>query len=202
MKTIAVLPHSQGDTDKMYQPSLLIQEAKKFFNYSEKKTIATTKSVASEITIFLVDDDALFSKALEHSISAKLPSIKIQKFQTGESCLQQMKLKPQIVILDYYLNSQLPYAWNGLTILRQIKKINPSTKVIMLSSQDSLEIAVKCIDNGSFDYISKSESAFVKINNVLTNIVENVKANRTGLHPYQIISLIIIIILTLCVLLK
>ena len=147
------------------------------------------------ISIFIVDDDALYSKALEQSISNKLPLVKIKTFLTGESCLQQIKLKPDVVILDYYLDSKVPYAWNGLTILKQIKKINPKTKVIMLSVSDSLDIAIKCIDNGSYDFISKSESAFVKINNLLINITEDIKANDKGLKPIHIIGITVIVLL-------
>ncbi len=116
--------------------------------------------------------------------------------------MHQIGAKPQVVILDYFLDSKLAYAWNGLTILRQIKKLNPKTKVIMLSSQDSLDTAVKCIDNGSFDYITISESAFVKINFALKNIFDDIKSERIGIKPYQIIIIAIIIIILICSLLK
>jgi two-component system OmpR family response regulator len=202
MESKAIFSGSLGENEKMYHPSLKVHKASGLLKQYSQNSVAAVKPVKQEIKIFLVDDDILFLKALEHSISSKLTSVKIQTFQTGEACLQQMKFKPQIVILDYYLNSKLPYAWNGLTILRQIKKISKHTKVIMLSSQDSLDVAVKCIENGSFDYISKSESAFVKINNVLLNIVEDIKENQRGLKPYQIITLIIILILMLGILLK
>ena len=202
MESKATFSNSPGENEKMYLPSSMVHKASGLLKQYSKNSVVAVKSTQQEIRIFLVDDDLLFLKALEHSISGKLTSVKIQTFQTGEACLQQMKFKPQIVILDYYLNSKLPYAWNGLTILRQIKKISRHTKVIMLSSQDSLEVAVKCIENGSFDYISKSESAFVKINNVLTNIIEDIKENERSLKPYQIVTLIIIIILMLCILFK
>jgi DNA-binding NarL/FixJ family response regulator len=127
------------------------------------------------IRVFLVDDDMLFLKALEHSIINKLPLLEIKTFQTGEACLQQMKLKPDVIVLDYCLNSQLAYAWDGIDILKRIKVLNPTTKVILLSSQDSIEVADDCFKNGLFEYVSKSKTAFVKINNVLSNIIKNIK---------------------------
>jgi|GEM_PF-355411 len=198
METPAIISDSPKDDEKVFQASLIQDENKDSISHSKKKTTGKSKSSIKEIIVFIVDDDALYVKALENSISAKLPFLKIKTFLTGEACLQQMKLKPDIVILDYFLDSKVPYAWNGLTILKQIKKLSPKTKVIMLSAQDSLDIAVKCIDNGSYDYISKSESAFVKINNVLTNIIEDIKANDRGLKPYQVVGIIIFIILLLC----
>jgi len=200
MKTLATLPNSQAEGGKMFQPSLIKPEKELRVSYSKRNTIAT-KTISKDILIFIVDDDPLYIKALEHSIGKKIPSVKIKTFQTGEACLQQMKLRPDIVILDYYLDSKVSYAWNGLTILKQIKKLYPKTKVIMLSVQDSLEVAVKCIENGSFDYIPKSESAFIRINNVLMNIVEDMNSNKKGMRPYQIAGIIIIIILVLSFLL-
>lgn len=201
MKTIAELSDSLEDDEKMVQTALILPEKKTSSSFTKNKTAIKEKAVPKEILLFIVDDDALYVKALEHSIKDKIPFVKIKTFSTGEACLQQIKLKPDVVILDYYLNSKVPYAWNGLTILKQIKKISPKTKVIMLSVQDSLEVAVKCIDNGSYDYISKTESAFVKINNVLMNIIEDIKTIDKGIKPYQVVGIIIFFILLLCFLL-
>ena len=197
MKTTTTLSDPSKEEMKTQQTVAVPFKEKLPISISEKTTPEKTKHKKNELLVFIVDDDALYLKALEKSISDKLPHLKIKTFLTGEACLQQMRQKPEVVILDYFLDSKVSYAWNGLTILKQIKKLNPKTKVIMLSSQDSLEVAVKCIDNGSFDYISKSESAFVKINNVLTNIIEDVKLSEKGLKPYQIIGIVVIIILLL-----
>lgn len=201
MKTIATLSNSLGEKRKMFQPSLIHPKELQAGYAKRRDTIARKKSNNRDILLFIVDDDPLYTKALEHSILNKIPSVKIKTFQTGEACLQQIKLKPDIVILDYFLDSKVSYAWNGLTILKQIKKLYPKTKVIMLSVQDSLEVAVKCIENGSFDYIPKSESAFVRINNVLMNIIGDINTNEKVMKPYQIVSVIIILILLLSFLL-
>ena len=107
-----------------------------------RKANRISKKAQKKIPLFIVDDDILYLKALELSISSNIGSLAIYSFQTGEECLQLMKKKPAIVILDYYLNSEISRTLNGMAILKKIKKINPSTKVIMLSSQDSLNVAV------------------------------------------------------------
>ncbi len=198
METIAT--NSNSPREEENNSLSKISDKKNSLSVSKKESIAKKKSTIKEILLFIVDDDSLYSTALEYSILNKIPDIKTKIFLTGEACLQQMKQKPDVVILDYFLDSKVPYAWNGLDILKQIKMLNPKTKVIMLSSQDSLDVAVKCIDNHSFDYISKSESAFVKINNVLKNIIEDVDANDKGLKQYQIIGIIVIIVMALCLL--
>lgn len=201
MKTIATLSNSPGEDEKMFQPTLIRPEKELRVSYSKRGASAKTKSGSREILLFIVDDDPMYTKALEHSILDKIPNVKIKTFQTGEACLQQIKQKPDVVILDYYLDSKVSYAWNGLTILKQIKKLVPKIKVVMLSVQDSLDVAVKCIENGSYDYIPKSESAFVRINNVLQNIIRDINSNEKAVKPYQVVGIIIIIILLLSFLL-
>lgn len=147
---------------------------------------------SKKIKIFLVDDDPFFIRGLELSISGYLGSLIIHSFQTGEECLNQMKQKPAIVILDYYLNSQNPNAWDGLTVLRHIKQFYPKTKVIMLSSQDSLTVAIDCINNGAYDYVTKSPSCLIRMNNIISNIVGEIELTPSFYQTFQFILLLIV----------
>ena len=140
------------------------------------EAIPKYKNQQKEITLFLVDDDPFYLKTLEHSILNNVGAVTIHSFQTGEACLHQMKKKPTIVILDYYLNSEASYAWNGLSILKQIKQLSPTTKVIMLSAQENINIAIDCMNNGAYDYISKTQTAFTKLNNIVKNVATDIKS--------------------------
>jgi len=128
--------------NKMFPEHIIMEHT----NYVPRQ-VKKMKAPSRTITVFLVDDDALFLKTVEHSVATKHPFLSIKTFNTGEACLEQINQKPDIVILDYYLRSVDPNSLNGLEVLKRIKKTNPKTKVIMLSSQDSLDIAVKCADN-------------------------------------------------------
>jgi len=155
-----------------------------------------------DVTLFLVDDDPFYLKTLEHSIHTILESATVYSFQTGEACLQQMRKKPMIVILDYYLNSETPYAWDGLSILKQIKKISPKTKVIMLSAQENLNVAIECMNNGAYDYISKTQTAFTRLNNIVKNIVANSKSSSLFFRICEYLIPIIILTMIAYALLK
>ena len=48
----------------------------------------------------------------------------------------------------------------------------------MFSGQDRIEVAVNSIKFGAFDYIVKSESAFHRSENVIFNIIRNMKLKR------------------------
>ena len=77
-----------------------------------------------KILIFLVDDDVLFLKSLEIEFTQNTES-DIQTYATGELCLESIAQNPDVIVLDYYLNSVEKNAINGLETLDRIKTINP-----------------------------------------------------------------------------
>ena len=89
--------------------------------------------------VFLVDDDNVYLNTLEHNLSKNSPgNITFKKYMTGEQCLKELQQNPDIIILDYQLNSKDKTAMNGIEILKRIKSQNRDIQVIMLSGQDSL----------------------------------------------------------------
>jgi len=127
--------------------------------------------------LFLVDDDALFLKSLEIEFSNNTESA-IKTFATGELCLDNLPHNPDVIILDYHLNSIDRNAINGLETLDRIKSINPLIPVIMLSSQDKIEVAVNCMKHQAFDYIVKSETAFIRLQKAITTIFHYQKIEK------------------------
>ena len=112
--------------------------------------------------IFIVDDDLMLTEALEDYLTRYIPH-HIKSFQTGEDCLKHLSEAPDIIILDYYLNSVQKDAANGMEILQTLKKYLPKTHVIMLSNQEHYGIALKTIIKGAEQYVIKDENAFEKI---------------------------------------
>jgi two-component system, OmpR family, response regulator len=130
-----------------------------------------------KILLFLVDDDALFLKSLEIDFTDNTKSI-IKTFTTGELCLENISQNPDVVILDYHLNSVDKNAINGLETLDRIKTANHAIPVVMLSSQDKIEVAVNCMKHQAFDYIVKSETAFIRLQKTITTIFHYQKIEK------------------------
>lgn len=118
----------------------------------------------------MVDDDALYLKALEIDFLHKA-DFEIKTFATGELCLAHLSEKPDVIILDYFLDSVDKTAMNGIETLDKIIQSDPEIAVIILSSQDKIEVAVDCMHHKAFDYIVKSETAFLRLNKTITQIV-------------------------------
>jgi len=128
--------------------------------------------------IFLVDDDALYLKLLEIEL-LQIPEYKIKTFATGELCIENLSLKPDIIVLDYILNEIDKKAMNGLKTLDKIKNKNQNIPVIILSAQDKIEVAVNCMKHNAFDYIVKSETATIRLKKAIATIFKNQKLEYT-----------------------
>lgn len=105
-----------------------------------------------------------------------------------------------IVILDYYLNDgEHPGAMDGMRVLKEIRAISKDIVVIMISGQDKLQVAIDSIKNGANDYIAKTESAFIRIQNTLKNALENVKSARENnkFLKWNIVLAIVIVAIVL-----
>lgn len=134
--------------------------------------------VPSRIKVFLVDDDALFLKALEVDF-LNGGEYEVHTFSKGELCLDKLGLLPDMIVLDYQLDSIDSSAINGIQTLDKIKATHPLIPVIMLSSQDKIEVAVNCMKHKAFDYIVKSETAFLRLDKAIKSIMESNKLQKT-----------------------
>ncbi len=135
------------------------------------------EKTAKKIRLFLVDDDALFLKSLEIDFLSQ-SDFEIETFATGELCIANLSNNPDVVILDFHLNGIDKNAMNGLDTLVAIKEYNVEIPVIMLSSQDKIDIAVKCMHHNAFDYVVKSETAFVRLQKNIATIFSDQKIKK------------------------
>ena len=129
------------------------------------------------VKLFLVDDDAVFLKLLaiefmEHA------DFDIETYPTGENCIENMHHNPDIIILDYHLDGINTKAMNGIDTLDKIKSFNPDIPVIMLSSQDKIEVAVNCMHHRAYDYVVKSETAFMRLQKIITTVFKYKKMEK------------------------
>ena len=130
-----------------------------------------------KIKLFLVDDDAVFLKSLEIEFLDHADFI-IETYATGELCIQHLDHFPDVIILDYHSDGIEKFAMNGLETLDKIKSVNPDIPVVMLSSQDKIDVAISCMHHRAFDYVVKSETAFIRLQNIITSIFKYKKMEK------------------------
>ena len=125
--------------------------------------------------IFLVDDDVLCLNLYTQFLK-QLGYTNVRMFDNGNDCLQSLdELNPDIIFLDYNMDDL-----NGIDVLKQIKKFNPSIIVLFISGQEDIEIAVNTIKHGALDYVVKSSLSTEKMKTIMERIENRMPAEAAA----------------------
>ena len=99
--------------------------------------------------VLLVDDERDFLEVLTRRLGKR--EVNVAGVSSGEEALQYLQAKPiDVAVLDVKMPGM-----DGLTVLREIKKLDPLIEVIMLTGHASLEVALEGMRAGAFDYLMK-----------------------------------------------
>jgi len=119
-----------------------------------------------QLKIFVVDDDIFYLSILENYING-IGYTDVSKFENGVYCLDRLSDNPDVVFLDYVMETL-----TGYEVLKKIKRFNPNIYVVMVSSQEDIKAVVDTLKHGAFDYIQKKELKEESVQRVLQKIVE------------------------------
>ncbi|HET6227645.1 MAG TPA: response regulator [Bacteroidia bacterium] len=148
--------------------------------------------------IFIVEDNEMYSTMLDYILS-KENTHQFIRFNSGEKCMENIYLNPDVIILDYGLPGI-----DGLETLFNIKKYDAHIPVIILTGNRNLSVAKKLLDSGAFDYINKDDDDVVSLiiatmNNALSIAKQNDHAQRAKEKRYVklLCGLLILILIIL-----
>jgi len=119
--------------------------------------------------IFLVDDDALIVSMLSRTLGKEGYDVSSESEEFGDIVNTIVTLAPDIVLLDIQLRDA-----SGIDILERTKKLNPAIQIIMVTSDDTIETAVKCMKFGAADYLTKPFNV-EEVKLVIANVLEKAK---------------------------
>jgi len=106
--------------------------------------------------VFFVDDDKMILNLLEYTLKNK-QDYEVETFFTGEECINNMGMNPDLIVLDHNFKSNGTSRKNGLEILKEIKQINHNLPVIILTGQEDQTLADEFISNGATKFIPKND---------------------------------------------
>lgn len=133
--------------------------------------------------IFIIEDDALYGKTLKVFLKNSFPEVKVIKiFPIGEMSLMELQLNPNVIIIDYFLNSKISEAHNGLEIIKQIKSQKPGTNIIVLSSQENPGVILEAIRDYDCVYVQKDKDAFNHVEQLVKKFL--IKKQHIPLEPW------------------
>jgi DNA-binding response OmpR family regulator len=98
--------------------------------------------------LLIIEDDLKILKSLE--IGLKNEKYEVTGVSKGDEALDEITKFYDLALLDIMLPGV-----NGIEIAIKLKKINPQTKIIFLTSKQTLEDKLKGFEIGADDYITK-----------------------------------------------
>lgn len=99
----------------------------------------------------LIVDDAAFMRMMLKDILTKNGYIVVGEAENGSVAIDKFKeLKPDLVTMDITMPEM-----DGITALKEIRKIDPNAKVIMCSAMGQQAMVIESIQAGARDFIVK-----------------------------------------------
>lgn len=142
--------------------------------------------------IFIVEDNEVYSMMLDYFLSQE-NTFKFFSFRSGEECLENLHLKPDLIILDYGLPGL-----NGYDTFLELKKRTSDVRIVVLTSNDDIEVAAKFLKGGADDYILKEGAGEAQIiEKIETFIAEQEIAKSKSYNKKLFYFILIITLLTL-----
>lgn len=108
----------------------------------------------SGLRTIIVEDHTIFREVLRSKVLTKTQCVIIGECSDGLQAVQQAKdLQPDLILMDLRLPNL-----NGVEAGRRILEISPSSKIVFLSQENSVEIAQVVLRLGAAAYLLKSDA--------------------------------------------
>ena len=101
--------------------------------------------------ILVVDDEADIRRLISGVLGDE--GYRTRLASNAESALEALRTRrPQLVILDVWLEDS---SLDGLELLNRIQMDHPGLPVVMISGHGTIEMAVRAIKHGAYDFVEK-----------------------------------------------
>lgn len=101
------------------------------------------------LKMLCVDDQAELRNSLAQQF--KMEDFDVETAENGEVALEKIKNNNYDIVL---MDLKMP-KMDGMTVLKELKKITKYPYIIMLTGVDDIQIAHECVKLGAKDYVQK-----------------------------------------------
>lgn len=102
------------------------------------------------LTVLIIEDAAFMRAVLKQTLIENGYNVIGEAANGKVGVRQYLSKQPDLVTMDIVMPEM-----DGLTALREIKKIDNNAKVIMCSSVEQFSVVVEALDAGASDFITK-----------------------------------------------
>ncbi len=119
----------------------------------------------SKRKLFVIEDNRtegmLFRLAL-----GSIPNLEIKHFATGRDLLNNLKHKPDIILVDLMLPDI-----SGFDLIREVRTYHPEIRIVVASAQRDIDLIAKIQEQGVYNYLIKSESCLSYLQDVIRDLL-------------------------------
>ena len=128
----------------------------------------------AKIRMLIADDHPLLREAMRNAFEKHQDFVVLGEASDGEEAVRlASELKPDVVIMDIVMPKL-----NGIEATKQIRKISPTTAVVILTAYDDDRYVIGLLEAGAAGYLLKSASS-----QVMVEAVRAVHGGESVLHP-------------------
>lgn len=104
----------------------------------------------SSFRVLVIDDEADFVETIVNRLLKR--KVEATGVPSGEAAIELLKKELFDVVM---LDVKMPGGMDGIEVLKEIKKLQPLTEVVLLTGHASVETSVEGLKLGAFDYLLK-----------------------------------------------
>jgi DNA-binding NarL/FixJ family response regulator len=130
------------------------------------------------LKVFIVDDSPMCRFLYKRHLM-NLGFSNIFLFESGMQCLNNLYMMPDIILLDF----DAPPG-NGIDVLKEVKASIPDTHLLMISSQQDIQVVIEAIRFGVSGYIMKDDNQLEMVSYATEKILNENRHQATSV-PYQ-----------------
>lgn len=104
----------------------------------------------STCSVLLVDDEAEFVDTLAKRLTRR--GLTVRTANSGPQAIGIVQEVPDIDVM--VLDVKMP-GMDGIEVLQKVKELRPELEVVMLTAHANVEVALRGMELGAFDYLMK-----------------------------------------------
>jgi len=113
------------------------------------------RSIKEAKTVFIVDDSPIYREVLRHELS-EFKNLQVQTFSSAEECLAKMYEKPELVILDFYLNGENKDNMTAHHAIKKMRELKVVPKILLISSERNEGLLEEYLNYRNVDFVLKT----------------------------------------------
>jgi DNA-binding NarL/FixJ family response regulator len=109
---------------------------------------------------------------------ASSENIDVYSYHTCEESYKHLHLLPDIILLDYHMNSRVYDAMNAKDALKHLRTQCPHAIIVLISSEHNMELINEAILHGASKYIRKDQEVYSEVVKIVKKLITHQKTVR------------------------